>query len=113
MPGAREHAALQLALAERPVEVEAVRLHGIEAAVAVGQGVPHADDHRCNHPDPGADEHRHHHSGENGEYLQQSRGRREAGRPKELAEARAGLRLREHAGPDLEDQNGPGHPCDD
>ena len=38
VPGAREHAALQLALAERPVEVEAVRLHGIEAAVAVGQG---------------------------------------------------------------------------
>ncbi len=38
MPGAREDAALQFALAERPVEVEAVRLHGIEAAVAVGQG---------------------------------------------------------------------------
>ena len=37
MPGAREHTALQPALAERPLEVEAVRLHGVEAAVAVGQ----------------------------------------------------------------------------
>jgi len=38
VPGAREHAALQFALAERPLEVEAVPLHGVEAAVAVGQG---------------------------------------------------------------------------
>src|SRR5439155_27359976 len=38
VPGAREHAALQLALAERPLEVEAVPLHGVEAAIAVGQG---------------------------------------------------------------------------
>jgi hypothetical protein len=38
VPGAGEHAALQFALAERPLEMEAVRLHGVEAAVAVGQG---------------------------------------------------------------------------
>ena len=38
MPGAREHAALKFALAEWPLEVEAVPLHRVEAAVAVGQG---------------------------------------------------------------------------
>ncbi len=38
VPGAGEHAAVQLALAERSLEVEAVRLHRIEAAAAVGQG---------------------------------------------------------------------------
>jgi len=38
VPGAREHAALKFALAEWPLEVEAVPLHRVEAAVAVGQG---------------------------------------------------------------------------
>ena len=37
VPGAGEHAALQLALAERALEMHAVRLHGVEAAVAVRQ----------------------------------------------------------------------------
>ncbi len=37
MPGTREHAPLELALAEGPLEVEAVRLHRVEAAVAVGE----------------------------------------------------------------------------
>jgi len=38
VPGAGEHAPVELALAERSLEVEAVRLHRIEAAVPVGQG---------------------------------------------------------------------------
>ena len=37
MPGAREDAPVQPAVAERPLKVEAVRLHGVEASVAVGQ----------------------------------------------------------------------------
>jgi len=38
MPGAGEHAPFQVALAERSLEVEAVALHRVEAAVAAGQG---------------------------------------------------------------------------
>ena len=38
VPGARHHAPIQLALAERSLEVEAVRLNRVETAVAVGQG---------------------------------------------------------------------------
>src|SRR5207248_6413758 len=37
VPGAREHTSLQPTLAERPLEVEAVPLHRVEAAVAVGK----------------------------------------------------------------------------
>ena len=37
MPGAGDHTPVQPAVAERPLEVEAVRLHGVEAPVAVGQ----------------------------------------------------------------------------
>src|SRR5882724_3051402 len=35
VPGAGEHTSVELALGERPLEVEAVRLHCIETAVAV------------------------------------------------------------------------------
>src|SRR5690348_14221385 len=38
VPGARQHAPLEAALAERPLEVDAVLLHGVEAAVAVREG---------------------------------------------------------------------------
>jgi hypothetical protein len=38
VPGTREHAALELAVAERALQVQAVLLHGVEAPVAVGQG---------------------------------------------------------------------------
>jgi hypothetical protein len=37
VPRTRQHAPLEPALAERALEVEAVLLHGVEAAVAVGQ----------------------------------------------------------------------------
>lgn len=37
MPGTGQHAPVQPAVAERPLEVEAVRLHGVETPVAVGQ----------------------------------------------------------------------------
>src|SRR5207244_5584737 len=37
VPGTRQHAPLEPSLAERALEVEAVLLHGVEAAVAVGQ----------------------------------------------------------------------------
>jgi hypothetical protein len=38
VPWARQHAALEAALPERPLEVDAVLLHGVEAAVAVREG---------------------------------------------------------------------------
>ena len=37
VPGAGEHAALELAVAQRALQVQAVLLHGIEAPVAVGE----------------------------------------------------------------------------